>query len=173
MKKFFQKYLPKSSTLKEHKHLRIFGAVLTNQNLWHLNRRSVARAFAIGLFVMYMPLPFQMLIAAAVAILARANIPVAVVTVWISNPFTMPAMFYLAYKIGVMILGGPLKPLQFELSWHWLTQQLGQIWQPLLLGSVICGTVLAIIGYFAVTIIWRMVVKRNWRRRKLARKIKR
>ncbi|SIQ68664.1 DUF2062 domain-containing protein [Aeromonas hydrophila] len=46
-KRLIQRWLPDPATLKEHKHLRLFGKLLLDANLWHLNRRSAAGAFAV------------------------------------------------------------------------------------------------------------------------------
>lgn len=60
-KRLIQRWLPDPATLKEHKHLRLFGKLLLDANLWHLNRRSAAGAFAVGLFMAWVPLPCQLL----------------------------------------------------------------------------------------------------------------
>lgn len=54
--------MPDPEKLRNHKHLRIFGSLLNKPNLWALNRRSAPGAFAIGLFVAWMPMPFQMVL---------------------------------------------------------------------------------------------------------------
>ena len=102
-KKLFQKWLkrfvPNTKEIKEHKHLKIFGKFIQNPNLWHFNRYSVSTAFSTGLFAALMPVPFQMLLGAALAILVRANIPISVALAWVSNPITTPPLLYLQYKI--------------------------------------------------------------------------
>ncbi len=158
--------MPDPAKIREHKYVRIFGSSLTHPSLWIFNRRSTAWAFTIGLFCMFIPLPFQMVIAAAFAILLRANIPVSVVLVWITNPITIPPMFYFAYKLGATILDIPSRPFTFELSFEWLFHQIGQIWEPLLLGSFICGIVSAIIGHMIIKILWRIMITRAWLARK-------
>ena len=104
LKKLIQRYTPKPDTLKNHKHLKIFGDLLHDANLWHLNRRSAAGAFAVGLFMCWIPLPSQMIMAAGLAVLFRVNLPISVALVWVSNPVTMPPMFYFAYLIGAFCL---------------------------------------------------------------------
>jgi len=55
---------------------------------------------AVGLFCAFVPLPIQMLLAAAAAIIFRVNLPISVGLVWITNPVTIPPMFYFCYKVG-------------------------------------------------------------------------
>jgi Uncharacterized protein conserved in bacteria len=94
-KKFFQRYMPKRETLRDNKALRVFGSLLHDPNLWCLNRRSASGAFAVGLFMAFVPLPSQMIMAAGLAILFGVNLPLAVALVWVSNPITMPVLISL------------------------------------------------------------------------------
>lgn len=169
-KKFIQRFLPHHNTFKEHKRLQFLGEHLHNPNLWHLNRRSVALAFAVGFFVMYLPIPGQMIVAAALAFLVGANLPISVVLVWITNPFTMPAMFYLAYKVGAFVLGttNEISPDVFTLGGA--LNELGDIWWPLLLGSLILGTILAIVGYLSIRAVWRFHAIKRWQKRQMDRR---
>ena len=81
-----------------------------------MNRRSVSVACAIGLFCAFIPIPFQMILAAGLAIIVRCNLPIAVALVWITNPITMPPLFFLAYKMGAFLTDVHLGPFEFELS---------------------------------------------------------
>ncbi|OOE35535.1 ATP-binding protein [Salinivibrio sp. ML323] len=166
-KKFFQRYMPKRETLRDNKALRVFGSLLHDPNLWCLNRRSASGAFAVGLFMAFVPLPSQMIMAAGLAILFGVNLPLAVALVWVSNPITMPVLFYLAYKLGTWMMNSPPYPFHFELSWHYLAEQMSHIGPPFLLGCATSGLVMAVIGYFAVRGIWRYSVVRSWEKRKL------
>ena len=56
-KKLIKRYMPDHRQIREHKHLQLFGSLLHDPNLWHLNRRSAAGAFAVGLFVRLYPFP--------------------------------------------------------------------------------------------------------------------
>jgi uncharacterized protein (DUF2062 family) len=168
-KKLIKRYLPDHQTLRTHRHLQMFGARLHDPNLWHLNRRSASGAFAVGLFVAFVPLPLQMLLAAALAIVTRVNLPVSVALVWITNPLTMAPVFYFCYRVGTWILNEPGPAPSFEFSVAWLQSELASIWQPLLLGSLLTGIASAVLGYCAVRGLWRLNLVSSYRRRKLLR----
>ena len=168
-KKIFKRFLPDMHKIRNHKHLRIFGTLLHDANLWHLNRYSASGAFAVELFVAFVPMPFQMIPATALAIYFRVNLPISVVLVWITNPITIPPVFYFCYKLGAWVLGRSVKVFVFEPTWEWLSTELSRFWQPFLLGCFIVSTLSALIGYFAIHAAWRWHVINNWEKRKLAR----
>lgn len=168
-KKFIKRYMPDHKVIREHKHLRIFGSLLHDPNLFHLNRRSVAGAFAVGLFTAWVPVPFQMVLAAALAILLRVNLPISVALVWVSNPFTMPPMFYFAYVLGTWILGVPESAFHIELSIEWLGGGLAAIWQPFLLGCFIMAVSCSLLGYLGMRLIWRISIVNKLKKRNLRR----
>lgn len=157
--------MPDHDKIRKHKHLQMFGQVLHDPALWHLNRHSVARGFLVGVFVAFIPLPGQMIIAAALAIVGRANLPISVALVWLTNPLTIPPVFYSAYQLGTWIMGIPEQGFSFELSWQWLGQSMGEIWQPLFLGSMVCGVAGGILGYTGIQWMWRVLVIRRWKGR--------
>lgn len=166
-RKFLQKFLPKHEKIRQQKSLAIFGNLLYNPNLWNLNRRSASGAFAVGIFIAFLPLPVQMLLAAFVALLFGVNLPISISLVWISNPITMPIMLYFAYRIGVILLDSPNYDFHFELSWSFLFEQMGQIGPPLIVGCLACSCFFALVGYFAVRLIWRYSVVRSWQKRRI------
>ena len=169
-KKFIKRWMPDHEKIRSHPQLnKIFGKLLHDPNLLHLNRRSVAGAFFVGLFMAFVPLPTQMFFAAAAAIVFRVNLPISVGLVWLTNPVTMPPVFYFCYKVGAWILQTPVKKHTFELSWAWLQTELGAIWQPFLLGCFICGLISAVIGAAVIRLIWRWHVIRQWETRKQKR----
>lgn len=161
--------MPSAARIREIKSLAILGDWIYATNLWHLNRYSASMAFFVGLFVAFMPIPIQMVAAALLALLFRCNLPLSVCLVWVTNPLTMPALFFIAYKVGALIMGVPVHLMEFELSFEWLSEQLAYIWRPFLLGCVICGLFCGSLGYFAVSMAWRWRVAVHWRERKKRR----
>ena len=160
-----KRYTPDPAVLKKHKYLRHLGALLKDENLWHLNRRSVSGGVASGLFWSMIPIPSQMVASAVSAVVFRINLPIAVALVWITNPLTIPPMFYFNYKLGTWLLGSPANVNEFHLSVEWITQEIGLIWKPLLLGSLISGIVLGVLGYFTMRFYWRWHVVKRYRAR--------
>jgi uncharacterized protein (DUF2062 family) len=121
------RYLPSPSQLRENPALRPVAHLLDRAEIWHLNRRSASGAVFIGLFCAFLPVPMQMVIAAALAIAARCNLPLAVVLVWISNPVTIPPLFYFTYRLGAWLLDMQLATDNIEVNFTWLRNNLGSI----------------------------------------------
>lgn len=158
--------MPNEKALKNNKYLKVFGKHILAPNLWHLNKRSVSGSFSVGLFFAFIPVPFQMVLAAGGALFFKVNFPISVALVWITNPLTMPAMFYFAYLTGTWVLGTPVTDIEFSLTIDWLQNELAIIWQPFLLGCLILGVASAILGNILVRLVWRYTVIQNWQRRK-------
>lgn len=171
-RRFLQRYLPHPHAIRDHKHLRFFGRLLHDPNLLHLNQRSASRAFAVGLFWAFMPMPLQSIPAAATAILLRANLVISVALVWITNPLTLAPVYYFCYRIGTWILGVPLQELAFEPSWDWIQNEFTRVWQPFVLGCLIVSIASAVIGYYGMQTLWRWHVLRDWKQRKHKRSAK-
>lgn len=168
-KEFLKKYLPDAEKLKSHKNLQFLGERLHEPNLWHLNRRSVSKAFGIGLFCAWIPTPTQMAFAAISAFYFRANLPIAVGLVWVTNPVTMPPLFYFAYRIGLWVMGSPSPSENFEFSLDGVLSGLGGIWAPFLLGCFIVGVICSSAGFFGINYLWRKHITQKWYRRQQKR----
>lgn len=173
-KGWLRKYLPNAEAIEGNRFLRIFGRALTRPSLWHLNRHSVAKGVAIGLITGLVPGPFQILSAAAFAIAFRANLAVAALTTFYTNPITFIPLYILAYKIGAFATGttAPPPPIaefkalgmveMIKQAFFWI-YSLGDT---LLIGLAIQSTLFAVIGYFSVQFGWRWLVLRKWKSRK-------
>jgi|TARA_Y100000310_G_scaffold229480_1_gene231920 hypothetical protein len=137
---------------------------LGSENLWHLNRRSVARGAAIGCFWALVPVPMHTPLAALSAAAFRANLPVTIVAVWLSNPLTMVPLYGSGFLLGAYLLGTPLVPVG-EMSIPWLLARLPELWLGCGLLSVLAGG----FGYGLVNLLWRLKVNQNWQQRRAAR----
>ncbi len=138
---------------------------LADPMLWHLNRRSVAGAVALGLFIGWLPVPMQMLIAALLATVLRVHVPVSVVLVWFSNPITFPALLYAAWYVGSILLGTNMIESPLSMNVSELLRAAANAWPVILFGSVFCATLFGVIGFFATNALWRFVALRRWRNR--------
>ena len=161
MRRQLRRKLVNSNDLREIKQLRSIQGLIQSPKIWHVTRHSVAKAVAVGLFSAYLPMPFEILVAAVLAVVVRANLPISVLLIWISNPFTWLILYGPPYLLGAALLGQPEVPIQ-QLSVSWLTQNLSALW----LGCIIVGTAMAAAGYFTVQLLWRMEVVSEWEQRR-------
>jgi len=168
-KKALKSIMPSAARIREIKSLHSLGEWIYEPNLWHLNRYSASMAFFVGLFVAFIPIPGQMPVAALIAMLVRCNLPLSVCLVWITNPVTMPPLFFMAYQVGALLLDVPASQMEFELSFDWLGSQMADIWQPFMLGCLVCALFFGCLGYFVISLLWRWRVSVQWNARKRRR----
>jgi uncharacterized protein (DUF2062 family) len=170
-RKLLKRFMPTTAAIKSNPALHFLGDLLHDPNLFHLNRHSVSVAFFVGLFIAFLPIPGQMPVAALGALLLRCNLPISVAWVWITNPITMPPIFYACYQLGRLMMQMEPAPLAFEFTFEWFSSELDTIWKPFLLGCVTSGLVLGSVGYIAMRAFWRWNVVQNWERRKKKRAV--
>jgi uncharacterized protein (DUF2062 family) len=174
-RKFFRRFTPNPDKIRSHRMVAAFGGWLHHPNLWHLNRRSVPGAVAIGLFSGLVPGPLQMLTALILAVPLRKNLPVALLLTLYTNPFTIVPLYVLAYEYGKLLLGiqkNSAKVEPFQTDWSNLGDSLRLLgeWmlglgKPLGIGLVALGLTLAAVGYLATRVGWRIYVVSAWRAR--------
>ena len=168
-RRFFRKFRLKREQLKGQWWIAPVDHLLHDPNLWAIRRRTVVPAFALGLFIAYLPFPGHVLMGIVLGALLRINVPVAALTTLVSNPVTMGPMFYAAFATGSTLLGLPPQPFSFEMSFAWLGERLASIWQPLLLGCLLLGTLVAVIGYVGLDLLWRASISDYLARRRRRR----
>jgi uncharacterized protein (DUF2062 family) len=165
------RHIPTRDTVEHYRLLRPFAPHLRHPSLWRLNRRSVPRGVAVGLFVAII-IPFMhTFIAALLAIPTRANVAVAAIFTLVVNPLTIPPMYYAAYRIGSWELHheGPLvdpaaaERFSGELSraLFWIHHASG----PIALGILTMAVGIAIAGYLIASLAWRYWSVSKWRSR--------
>jgi len=166
--------------IREVKALSLFGEALFHPALWHLNRRSAAGGVAVGLFCGLIPGPLQILGAAIACLVARVNLPVAIVSTLYTNPFTIVPLYLLAYQIGSFVLGTrggtPAAPPP---DWDWRAMvasanavgewMLG-LGAPLALGVFLLACLLSATGYFLVRAAWSLHLRNAWQKRRQRRR---
>jgi uncharacterized protein len=188
-KKFIQRFIPNQEKLAQNKALRWLGPTLFHPNLWHINRESIARGMALGMFMGFLIPIGQIFVAAVFAVFFRANLPTAAVATLVTNPFTFAPVYFFAYQLGSLILGSapapevapemlnldpellvlPPQEIKSGIS-GWLVQLEG-LGAPLFLGLLILAVSGASVSYFGVKALWRLQVVRRLekKRRRLPR----
>lgn len=155
--------VPSRKQLEANPSLRRLAPWLGNPKLWHWSRRGVATGVAVGLFIGFAIPVTQILLAAVAAVVLRINLPVAVAGTLITNPLTVPPIYYAAYHLGVWVTGisvpGGFTFTDPAVLWG----NLSAIGPPLFAGLVTAATLAAAASYLLISRlwIWRVVSKRR------------
>jgi uncharacterized protein len=186
LKGWLQRKMPSAESLRANKWLRWLGPSLHHPRLWHMNRRGIALGLAIGLFFGLLLPTAQIPCSAALAIVLRANLPVALAGTLITNPVTSVPVYYAAWRLGSAVLGEPVGAPAHGLPGApragqaaaqpglggWLADawsRLRAVGKPLMLGLALLATGSGVLAYFMVSWIWRARVSWAWRRRRRRR----
>lgn len=172
---WLKRHIPRRDNVHQNRLLRPFARHLSKPELWRMHRRSVPRGVAIGLGVGIV-IPFMhTIIAAVMAIPLRANVAIAAATTLVVNPLTMPAMYFLAYRIGRWELHADAAVMDPAAAQHfsgelsrflfWIHEASG----PIAIGILTMAAVAALAGYFLTAFVWRLWLGSKLRRRRRAR----
>ena len=123
------------------------------------NRKMVSKAVFIGLFIAFIPMPMQMVAVLALMPLIKFNVPIALAMCWLSNPLTMPPMYYMEYMTGSFFLGSEIAPV--EMSVEWFSDNIDNIFIPLYVGTAFYSIVGSSIAYYIVNHFWKESVHRD------------
>lgn len=137
-----------------------------------MNRRSVPRGVALGLFVGVIIPVMHTAIAAVIAIPLRANVAVTALFTLVVNPLTIPPIYYAAYRIGswelhhdaTLVNPAAAERFSSELSrlLFWIHQASG----PIAVGVLTIAFASAAIGYLASAVGWRFWSHSRFRQRR-------
>lgn len=153
--------MPTREEMAENKYLRPIAHRFLSPELWRFTRRSVPRGVALGLFAAFIVPIGQIFLAAFMALPARANVPLAALVTFVTNPFTLPFWLVVANKVGRLTLNidaavgagaGHLANDDGMLA-EWL--ELGGVTA---FGFVVLALVGAAMGYLVAGFVWRFVV---------------
>ena len=123
------------------------------------NRKMVSRAVLLGLFIAFIPMPMQMAAVIAFMPFFRFNVPIGLAMCWLSNPLTMPPMYYMEYLTGSFVLGTEIAPVEMTLDWF--SENIDAIFLPLYFGTLIYSVVGSLGGYWLVNHFWKNSVHRD------------
>ncbi len=121
------------------------------------NRKMVSRGVFIGLFIAFIPMPMQMLAVVAMMPFFRFNVPLGIAMCWLSNPITMPPMYYMEYLTGSFFLGTEIAPV--EMTLEWFSEIISKIFIPIYVGNAFYSVVGSTLGYYLVNHFWRSSVE--------------
>ncbi len=127
-----------------------------------VNRNSVSKAVLIGVFFAFIPMPMQMLAVVLMIPFIKFNVPIGVSLVWITNPVTMPFIFYGELVIGDLLTFSPVnQDLDFMVelfTMDWFTtdflSKLMEIIVPMYIGALFSAVVLSVSGFYLVRYLW-------------------
>lgn len=163
-------HVPTRESIERNRFLKPVAHRILVPSLWRLNRRSVPRGVALGIFSGIL-FPFaHMALAAVLALPFRANVPTAVGTTMINNPVTFVPIIMVAKTIGHWVLrldrDVPGQPIATNVHEHegWL-HYIAQGSAATVVGLLVMAVVLSVAGYAASTLGWRWRVMRKWRGR--------
>ncbi|RLA67382.1 MAG: DUF2062 domain-containing protein [Epsilonproteobacteria bacterium] len=120
---------------------------------FNINRKMITKGVFVGLFWGFIPMPMQMLAVVATTPLLRFNVPIAIAMVWLSNPFTMPPMYYMEYLTGNFILGSE-GIANIELTLEWFSQNMADIFVPLYVGAAFYSIIVSSLIYLFLNWLW-------------------
>lgn len=170
---WLRKNMPTRDEMAKNRYLAPIAHRFLSPELWRFTRRSVPRGTALGLFTAFIVPVGQIFLAAFLALPLRANVPLAALTTFITNPFTVPFWLYVANRIGSFVVGvdavgmDVLERVFATADWS-IAFEAAEIAGVTILGFVILAVGTAVIGYFLSGAVWRLLVMRK-RRRQLRR----
>lgn len=181
MKNRIKAWLPSPDTVRQNRWLRWMGPILNHPRLWHFSRKGIALGMALGVFFGLLIPIAQIPFSATLAVILRANVPMAMASTLVTNPITFGPVYYGAYHLGEWVLGEdsstpppdltPLEttPTVVDRSWgetitHWF-EQITTVGKPLAVGLAILACFFGVLVYVVVSALWALKTRwSRWRR---------
>ena len=163
-----RKHMPTREEMAQNRFLKPIAHRFLTPELWRFTRRSVPRGVALGLFAAFIVPIGQIFLAAFMALPARANVPLAALVTFVTNPLTLPFWLYFANKTGKFVLN--IDAVMGANAVHF-ADDAGALAQWLDVGGVtafgflVLAVVSAALGYVLAGFSWRFVVARKRARR--------
>lgn len=146
---------------------RMLGARMFEATLWVPTRETLAKGVAVGMFIGLLPLiGLQILVSVVLCYFLRANIAAAVLTTFISNPFTAAGLLWMQVKLGQWL--APAFAAVDSTHYDGTAKYLAIYGKPLLVGSLASAAACALLSYPLMHGLW-ILAEKMVRRRKAAR----
>lgn len=171
--------MPSREEMAGNKYLAPIAHRFLSPELWRFTRRSVPRGVALGLFCGFIIPLGQIFLAAFMALPARANVPLAALVTFVTNPLTFPFWMVVAKNTGELVLNidvaigvGAAEKLAADGGWLAMGMELAGITA---FGFLVLAVVSSSLGYVLSGWLWRWIVhrKRSTRLRKMERRLDR
>jgi uncharacterized protein len=171
-----RKNMPTREQLEHNRFIRPFAGKVLRSELWRFTRRSVPRGVAIGLLVGII-VPFaQILFAALLSVPVKANVPLAALITFVTNPVTTPLIWVAAYWVGGWMLrvdaativapvNTAIERTELQQFLEWLTGAT----MVTAFGLVVIAVISASVSYLVSVWVWRWWTARKWARRQARR----
>ncbi len=161
---------PTREGMAQNKYLAPIAHRFLSPELWRFTRRSVPRGVALGLFAAFIVPIGQIFLAAFLALPSRANVPLAALVTFVTNPFTLPFWLVVANKVGNVTLridaAGPALASAKAGTGAWtMLVEFFQMAGATVFGFLVLAVVAPTIGYIVSGWVWRAVVSRKRARR--------
>lgn len=165
-----RKNTPTREEMANNKYLAPIAHRFLSPELWRFTRRSVPRGVALGLFAAFIIPVGQIFLSAFLALPMRANVPLAALLTFVTNPFTLPFWLVLANRIGEFLLqfsaAGVTLPVASADNGSWeLLATIYEMGATTLLGGAVLATAAPLLGWVISAWVWRVVVARKRARR--------
>ncbi len=161
-----RRHMPSREEMASNRYLAPIAHRFLSPELWRFTRRSVPRGVALGLFAAFIIPLGQIFLAAFLALPARANVPLAALVTFVTNPFTLPFWLLAANKVGEATLNvdqavGGMATKELNGGWlQWLLE-LFELAGVTAFGFVVLAIVTSSLGYVVSGAIWRILVTRR------------
>lgn len=161
-----RKNTPTRDELAQNKYLAPIAHRFLSPELWRFTRRSVPRGVALGLFAAFIIPLGQIFLAAFLALPSRANVRVAALLTFVTNPFTLPFWLVVANKVGNFTLridaDGPALAASAVDTGAWsMVADFFQMAGATAFGFAVLAVVVPSFGYVVSGWVWRAVVSRK------------
>jgi hypothetical protein len=171
-----QRNMPTREQMEGNRFIKPFAHRVLRSELWRFTRRSVPCGVALGLLVGII-VPFaQILFAALLAAPIRANVPLAALMTFVTNPATTPLIWVAAYWLGGVLLRidaatvvAPVNTAIEETDLQRFLEWLTGATMVTAFGLVVIAVVSAAVSYLLSVWVWRWMTARKWARRRARR----